>query len=86
MQACFLDLCLVFGRSTTTFVKVSVILEKTAGNLNRSDLGLAYFFLCFTQRIVSSSLDAVGFFFVPYYLVISYYQTSLAVTHKMTSK
>lgn len=69
-----------------TFVKVSAILEKTAGTLMYLDLGLACFFLCSTQRIVNSSFDVVRFFIVLYYLIISYYQTSLAVMHEMISK
>lgn len=68
------------------FVNVSVIFAKIVGSLTCLDLGLAYFFLCFTQTLMSSSFDAVGFFDITYYLIISYYQTSLAVMHKMISK
>lgn len=68
------------------FVKVSVIFAKIAGSLTCLDLGLAYFFLCFTQRPMSGSFDAIGFFDITYYLLISYYQTSLAVMYKMISK
>lgn len=35
---------------------------------------------------MSSSFDAIGFFNIAYYLLISYYQTSLAVMYKMIFK